>query len=245
MPELPDVEELKQYMDSTSLHKTITKVTVEDTQILENISVKELEKELNGEKLQSTHRHGKYLFVKLSSGKYLLMHFGMTGKLKYFKEQNEEPEYTRLLVSFKNGYHLAYDNQRKLGPDVLNSDFDFRKFKESAKGKKAMIKSFLMNQKIMVGIGNIYSDEILFQAKIHPKTRINTLSENQLKKLFKIIKNVMKRSIDRRADPDKLSDSFIIPHRNKSDKCPVCGSDIDKITVSGRSSYYCPNCQKK
>lgn len=263
MPELPDVEEFKKYVDSTSLHKNIKKAKVKDTQVLEKISAKKLEKELEENKLTSTHRHGKYLFIKLSSGKYLLMHFGMTGKLKYFKDQNEEPEHTRLLLSFKNGYYLAYDNQRKLGklnlvenldeylknkklgPDVLNSDFDFNKFKQSAKGKKSMIKSFLMNQKIMSGIGNIYSDEILFQAKIHPKTKVNALDKNRLKKLFNIIKDVMQRSIDSRADPDKLPNSFIIPHRKKREKCPRCGGKIDKITVSGRSAYYCPNCQKK
>ncbi len=262
MPELPDVEEFKKYVDSTSLHKTIEKAKVKDTQVLENISAKKLEKELEANKLESTYRQGKYLFVKLSSGKYLLMHFGMTGKLKYFKDQKQEPEHTRLLLSFKNGYYLAYDNQRKLGklgvvvnideyvknknlgPDVLDPDFDFKKFKQSAKGKKSMIKSFLMNQKIMSGIGNIYSDEILFQAKIHPKTKVNSLEENQLKKLFKFIKDVMQRSIDSRADPDNLPDSFIITHREKGEKCPGCGGKINKTTVSGRSAYYCPNCQK-
>jgi formamidopyrimidine-DNA glycosylase len=263
MPELPDVEELKQYMDATSLYKAIKKAEVRDTQVLENVTEKKLERALKGNKFKSTRRHGKYLFVNLSSGKFLLMHFGMTGALKYFKDENEEPEHTRLLISFKNGYYLAYDNQRKLGKldiiknvadyikknnlgmDALDPDFNFQKFKESTKGKRAMIKSFLMNQKIVAGIGNIYSDEILFQAKIYPKTRINTLSEKELKKLFKIIKDVMKRSIDKRANPDKLPDSFIIPHRNKGDKCPVCGKEIDKITVSGRSAYYCPRCQKK
>lgn len=262
MPELPDVDGFKRYMDATSLDKTIKKADVKNKQVLSNITAEKLEQELKDCKFKSTHRHGKYLFAKLSSGKFLLMHFGMTGELKYFKDPDKEPEHARLLISFTNGYYLAYDNQRKLGeldiiadidkyikekslgPDVLDPDYDFLKFKKSIKGRRAMIKSFLMNQKVMAGIGNIYSDEILFQAKLHPKTRAGSLNENQMKKLFNIIKDVMKRSIDRRADPDKLPESFIIPHRNKGDRCPVCGGEVDRIKVSRRSAYYCPHCQK-
>jgi formamidopyrimidine-DNA glycosylase len=262
MPELPDVEGFKRYMDATSLHKSIKKADVKNKQVLGNITAEKLEKELKDCEFKSTHRHGKYLFSKLSSGKFLMMHFGMTGKLKYYKNKDKEPEHTRLLIIFKNGYYLAYDCQRKLGeldiiadidkymkeksigPDVLDPDFDFLKFKKSIEGRRAMIKSLLMNQKVIAGIGNIYSDEILFQSGLHPKTRSDSLDENQMKKLFNIIKDVMKRSIDRRADPDKLLKSFIIPHRNKGDKCPLCGGEIDRIKVSGRSAYYCPHCQK-
>lgn len=263
MPELPDVEEFKRYMDSTALHKTIKKASVTDEQVLENTSAHKLEKGLKNNKFDFTKRHGKYLFSHLSGGKFLLMHFGMTGELKYFKNPDRKPEHTRLLIQFKNGYCLAYDNQRKfgklnlindvesyinnieLGPDVMDPNFDFEQFKKSTEGRRAMVKSFLMNQEIMAGIGNIYSDEILFQSGIHPEKRISSLNEKQLKKLFENMKDVMKRSIDRRADPSKLPDSFIIPHRNKGDKCPGCNGEVKRVKVSGRSSYYCPNCQKK
>jgi formamidopyrimidine-DNA glycosylase len=262
VPELPDVEEFKQYMDATSLHKNIKDAKVSDKQVLEDISPKKLERELKNNRFEFTHRYGKYLFAGLSDGKFLVMHFGMTGFLKYFKNQDKKPEHTRLLVTFTNGYHLAYDNQRKLGklnliddidryvkeqglgPDVMGFDFDFDKFKKAFKGRKAKLKSFLMNQNVMAGIGNIYSDEILFQAGIHPETKANTLSEKQLIELFREMKDVMKKSIEMGPVPHKLPQNFIIPHRNKNDRCPVCGRELKRIKVGGRTSYYCPHCQK-
>lgn len=147
MPELPDVEVFKQYLDATSLHQEIEDVDVRNRKILEDTSVQELGKGLNGRRLESTYRHGKYLFAQLDDDNWLMLHFGMTGKLKYFKVMEKEPEHDRLLLEFSNGYHLAYDCQRmlghvaliedaaafieekELGPDALDDDFDFAAFK--------------------------------------------------------------------------------------------------------------------
>jgi hypothetical protein len=134
-------------------------------------------------------RHGKQLFVSIAGGDWLSMHFGMTGGLRYFKGMAKDTPYERLLVSFSNGYLLAYDCQRKfgkiglvrdpeaylndhdLGPDALDDDFDFKAFRQALRGRRATVKSALMNQQCIAGIGNVYSDEILFQAKIRPDTR--------------------------------------------------------------------------
>ena len=106
MPELPDVEVFKQYLDAISLHQEMVKVEVHDGRILKDISVGELKARLKGHTLESTRRHGKYLLVRLEDGNWLVLHFGMTGRLKYFKDMDKDPEYDQLLIGFSNGYHL-------------------------------------------------------------------------------------------------------------------------------------------
>lgn len=115
MPELPDVEVLKKYLDSTSLHQKIENVKVESKQVLKSISPQELKSELTGHEFASTKRHGKFMFVELDNHKWLVLHFGMTGDLQYYKKEDKEPEYRLLEFDFSNGYHLAYIMTRKLG----------------------------------------------------------------------------------------------------------------------------------
>lgn len=263
MPELPDVEVFKRYVDATSLHQDIQEVEVADTRVLENISAKKLKSRLKDRRFDGTSRHGKYLFVHLDNGDYLTLHFGMTGFPRYFKKDDKEPDHDRVTVKFKNGYSLVYDNQRllgtvkvirdrnrfirvnRLGPDALARDFDFDEFQQCLEGRRGMIKSTLMNQEIIAGIGNVYSDEILFQAGIHPRTRVETLDTSNLLALFHAMKQVLRHSIEAKADPDKMPDSFILPQRHEGGVCPNCDTALEKIKVSGRSSYFCPACQPR
>lgn len=124
MPELPDVEMFKKYLDATALHKTIAQVDVKSEQILEGISVQILKNELLGKRFEMTHRHGKYLFLSFNEAKWLGFHFGMTGFLKYFKKMEKAPPHDRLLIGFSNGYYLAYDSQRKLGKVLVIPDVE-------------------------------------------------------------------------------------------------------------------------
>ena len=108
-----------------------------------------------------------------------------------------------------------------------------------------MIKPTLMNQNIMAGIGNIYSDEILFQSGIHPETKVNNLNQQEKKEIFNQIKNIMQIVINNNANPEKLPDSFITPLRDKDNpQCPSCKGHIERKKISGRSAYFCPACQK-
>jgi formamidopyrimidine-DNA glycosylase len=261
MPELPDVEVFKRYLDATALHKTIAAVKVKSARILEGVSSQKLRQTMKGRQFQSTHRHGKYLLVALDQGPWLALHFGMTGFLKYFKQKEKDPEHDRLLVSFDNGFHLAYVCQRKLGtvsladevdsfietkqlgPDALGLDLEG--FRQILKGKRGSIKSFLMNQKYLAGIGNVYSDEILFQSKLHPKRPVNNLEPETVKHLFDVMHNVIQKAIDAQADPRQFPQSFIVPHRHGDGNCPRCRGELKKITVAGRSVYFCPACQPK
>lgn len=260
MPELPDVEIFKRYVNSTSLHQRIESVEVRNGKIL-GVSARELQSTLKGRRFESTRRHGKNLFVGLDGGGWLLMHFGMTGSLKYFKDMDQDPPHDRFLISFENHYHLAFDCQRmlgkvdlvedlekfvrekKLGPDPL--ELALASFRERFEGRKGSVKSALMNQKIVAGVGNIYSDEILFQARLHPGTRIEQLDDATLKKLFEETRRVLKMAIERGADPQGLPDHFLLSHRLEGEKCPRGNGEIRKLKAAGRTAYYCPACQPK
>lgn len=262
MPELPDVEIQKEYLDATALHKRIAKTQILSRDLLKETTPRKLRTALKGHEFKSSRRHGKYLFARVSSeGKWVVFHFGMTGFLKYFRQEDEKPEYTRILFSFTNEYHLAYVAQRKLGliqlindmegfiekhklgPDALDPGFTFKQFRESLGDGRAMVKSALMNQKALAGVGNIYSDEILYQAGIDPRRRTGDLSGEEQKRLYRQMHRVLKTAIDKRADPSGFPRSFIIPHRRGDNKCPG-GGELKSLKVSGRTSFYCPGRQK-
>ncbi len=263
MPELPDVETFKKYLDSTSLHKNIHSAEVKNTKILGKTSSASFKKTLKGTKLKSTRRHGKHLFVELSNRRWIAVHFGMTGSLKYFKNNDEAPGHIRVLINFHNGFHLAYnctrmlgkvdiiDNvetyieKKKLGIDPFEGKFSVKDFYKLFKNRTGSIKSALMNQNILAGIGNIYSDEILFQADIHPFTNVKRLKENDLKNIYQKMNLVLKKAVSVNAELKKLPKTYLVENRKKDEDCPKCSGKIVKKTIGGRSSYFCTKHQKK
>jgi len=271
MPELPDAEVMRRYLQSTSLHQEIKGVDVHarriimDDQNAGDNAVEKFREAIVGRSFESTRRHGKWMFAALNENgeKFLVFHFGMTGGLTYFKDRDDVPEYAQVLFHFVKGYHLAYLSQRKLGElavigsvdrfiseknlgqDALDPGFDLASFEKALKGRRAMAKSILMDQETIAGIGNVYSDEILFQARIHPRTKINKLNEDELKTLFRNMKDVLQEAIEDDADPGQFPDSYIIPHRHKDGCCPICGEELRRVQVGSRHAYFCPNRQGK
>jgi formamidopyrimidine-DNA glycosylase len=263
MPELPDVEIFRQYIQSTALHKKIRNVKVLDTAVLKNISAPALAGELKGHSFEQAERYGKYCLLALDNTKSLVLHFGMTGFFKYYKIEDQAPKHVRVAFEFDNDYTLAYDSQRKLGevaliesvsgfieyqklgPDAMAPDFSENDFLETLIGRRGTLKSTLMNQKIIAGIGNVYSDEILFQEKLHPTTKITDLDDEQLRRIFKTMRQVLTQVIETGIEPQEMPDSLMTHHRRRDMKCPSCKGDIEKIKVAGRSAYFCPSCQAK
>jgi formamidopyrimidine-DNA glycosylase len=263
MPELPDVEVFRRYADATALHKTIREVDVRIPRILEGSSRRSFTRALRGEAFESSRRHGKYLCLNLTNGRWLVMHFGMTGSLQYFMHSDDEPEYTYALFTFANDYSLAYLNPRKLGrlaiydsvealiadkdlgPDPLTDGFAFEEFNDVLKGRRGMLKSSLMNQSILAGIGNVYSDEILFQLGWHPRSKVDQLDEEDLHAFYRTLRHVLREAVERQADPAQFPDTWLIPHRSPGASCPRCKGKVQKVRVGGRSGYFCPACQKK
>lgn len=261
MPELPDVEVFKRYLDATALHQTIERVDVRDEYVLKGTSPGELGGLLTGEALVSSRRHGKYLFVETTGAPWLVFHFGMTGFFRYYRDPDHASEYPKLVLDHENGYHLAFDCRRKLGevslapdpeafiadqglgPDAMSEGFDEEAFREAVGGRRGMVKTALMNQQAMAGVGNEYSEEALYQAGVHPRTPVSDLDGDALDELYGILREVMETAIERRVDPEQMPDDFIIMNRDPGSPCPRCGTAIRRIEVSGRGTYLCPGCQ--
>ncbi len=259
MPELPDVEMLKRYFYVTSLHRRVSDVRVRDVRILKGVSASSLKRCLLEKSFESTHRHGKYLFAKTNREAVLVLHFGMSGSLRSFKDTKRDPKYDRILLSFEDGFHLAILSQRllggvwitdskdtflrehALGPDALS--VDQKTFQSIITKTKGGIKSKLMNQKLIAGIGNIYADEILFQSRIHPLAESKELKDKDISRLYHKMNHVLQIAVDRHADPAQFPFSWIVSHRIETDKCPRCRGRISKIKAASRTSYFCSSCQ--
>ncbi|MDG6257997.1 MAG: DNA-formamidopyrimidine glycosylase family protein [Methanomicrobiaceae archaeon] len=263
MPELPDVEYYRIYLNATALHKTIERVEVRAPRILEEVTERRLRSALAGRAFASTSRHGKYLFAAIDGdadeSPWLVMHFGMTGRVKYFEDAGQDPEHDRLLIGFENGYFLAFVNQRKfghvalatspeafakekgLGPDALSVGRE--EFVARLGERRGSAKATLMNQKVLAGIGNIYADEILFQAGVHPKTPVRALDEDTRGKVHSVMGDVLHTAIAVMRRHDDFPDSYLIPHRHEGGVCPLDGTPLETVKISGRRAYFCPEHQ--
>ncbi|HKL26403.1 MAG TPA: DNA-formamidopyrimidine glycosylase family protein [Desulfuromonadales bacterium] len=257
MPELPDVEIFRDYLQTTSLHQRICGLYLESVELVKGISGKKLRQQLEGRSFTAALRHGKYLFGFTDGGGSLVLHFGMTGFLRYYKKEEKTPAYLKLAVQFANGYQLGYDCRRKLGrigwtedhkrfiqskglgPDPLSKAFDRNVFLQLLDQRRGSIKGLLMNQQAMAGIGNVYSDEILFQIGIHPKRPAKDLRDTEKKQLYDTLREVLRTAIDRRVGADGWPDDWLLPHREPEAECPRCGGRIRRIKVSGRGAYCC------
>lgn len=260
MPELPDVEVFCRYLKSTSLRTPVKSVASVDKKILWKTSPQKFRSVLKGNQLRACRRHGKYLFAELKGDNSVGMHFGMTGGLKYFKEREKPPAHARLVVQFQNGDQLAYTSvrklgkvflvddieaftrKRKLGPDALDVDFDT--FYSTFRNRRGAVKTTLMKQDLLAGLGNVYTDEILFQAGIHPTRSCHQLSSKEWQRVFRVMRKVLPVAIRKRAERDRFPKSYLTPHRKSGAKCPRCGARLKSKSVGGRTTYFCQREQK-
>ena len=132
----------------------------------------------------------------------------------------------------------AFVEEKKLGLDPL--DLNFPAFRERLEGRRGGLKATLMNQRVFAGIGNIYSDEILFQVRLHPRTSVERLDESSLHDLHEQTRRVLRAAIERGVDPGGLPDSYLLPHRREGEDCPRGNGTIQKTKAAGRTAYYCP-----
>jgi formamidopyrimidine-DNA glycosylase len=261
MPELPDVETFRRYVDSTSLHQCIVDCELDATRMLKGARAEEVRDALIGRRFAATGRRGKFLFVRIDEAPWLVLHFGMTGFLSYFKAEGDAPGHTRLLVGFDNGYRLAgiwrrrlgridladdvdaFAEANDLGPDAFEPELDRGTLAAMLRDRRGGLKSALMDQSFIAGIGNVYSDEILFQAGLAPNAPASALSDDQLDALHRSLRHVLATAIERRADPQRLPSSWLLPRREEGAHCPRCGAELAHRQVAGRTAWYCPACQ--
>lgn len=261
MPELPEVETFKRYLERTSLHQRITGVEVRDAYVLKHVSARALTRRLKGRRFENSYRHGKHLFVRASDELWLRLHFGMTGSLEYLKHDEAAPKTARVIFRFAGNCGLAFDDQRKfgeieliknvdeflqkrgIGPDALH--LDLSEYQRIFRMHRGAVKAILLNQKLMSGIGNLYADEILFRACVHPATEAARSSDKHLRRLFRATRYVLEKAIALKTDFNRLPKSWLLTHRGKRGKCPRCGRALKSATIGGRTSWFCTHCQRR
>ncbi|MBD3241325.1 MAG: Fpg/Nei family DNA glycosylase [Chitinivibrionales bacterium] len=260
MPELPDVELFRRVVGRHARHRAVSRVVVRSSKVLGGISGRSLDSAVRGRQFTMTVRRGKHLFIELSDvDRALHVHFGMSGSFVIRDDGDSDGRFDRVVFGFNDGGRLCYVSKRQLGaisvvhsveqaieelalgPDALAITAD--DFDELVRSAGGMVKSLLMDQEKIAGVGNIYSDEILFQAGIHPKARCDSLDKRARKKLWRSMRRVLEMAIDRDAQPNRMPSSFLLPHRTPGEPCPRCGGKVSKVSVSGRSSYVCARCQ--
>ena len=269
MPELPEVETIKNELCHHIVGRRFTEVTVLDPKPVQQPSVEDFCQKLAGQRINSLERRGKYLIFHLSSGAALVIHLRMSGALLLNPEQSDC--YARVIFSLDNGSQLIFTDRRrlgaiwlveneqslvgKLGPEPLTPKFSTKTLTKRLQKHRAPIKAVLLDQAVIAGIGNMYADEALFAAKIHPLRKANSLSPQEIRSLHKAIRNVLQSAIDNKGasvDTYKRPDgqlgtahsNFCVAHRGGK-PCPVCGTPIQRLAIRNRGSYFCPNCQKE
>jgi formamidopyrimidine-DNA glycosylase len=266
MPELPEVETIKNELLPHVLGRTIAGVDVFWDKMVRRPSVPEFRSRLAGQTITALTRRGKYLFFHLSGGEKLVMHMKMTGSLLI---DPPDDKFARAIIYLDNGPALHFRDPRKfgvmwlaadetavarkLGPEPLDRDFTKSTLAGILKRHKAPVKPVLLDQAIIAGIGNMYADEALFEAKIHPVRPAGSLSDEEVKRLYKAIRRVLRAAIKNKGAsvrnyyrPDgnigTAHDEFRVAH-GTGRYCPRCGTPIQRIVVRGRGTYLCPKCQ--
>jgi len=259
MPELPDVEVYKKAADK-AISSKVENIKVKDEKFVE-VTKSNLGKFIKNQEITNIRRRGKYLFIEMENTYALVMHFGMTGFLNYVKKDSKVNSYTKCIIELNNNHKLFYVTKRKLGTVEISNDVEKYideknlgpdaleiskvSFLSKLRESKAMVKSFFMDQSTLSGVGNIYADEILFQACVHPRQKAHQLSDEQGEELYKQMRRVLKTAIKKQADVSRMPDSFLLPKRKEGEKCPRGKGKVSKFKISGRAGYYCPDCQKK
>jgi formamidopyrimidine-DNA glycosylase len=268
LPELPEVETIKNELIPHIVGRRFTDVAVRDNNVVKQPSVQEFRRQLTGQTIRDLERRGKYLILSLSDNLKLVIHLKMTGSLLLNPEQTDR--YARVTFYFDDGNRLVFADRRrlgalwllknnstitgKLGPEPLTTDFTVDTLASRLRKRQAPMKAVLLDQGFVAGIGNMYADEALFAAEIHPLRKASSLSQNEIRNLHRAIIDVLRlaigskgASINTYIRPDgqlgTAHNNFRVAHRG-GEPCPVCGTPIERLAIRNRGSYFCPRCQK-
>jgi formamidopyrimidine-DNA glycosylase len=272
MPELPEVETIARSLEPRISGRAIARIELLFEPLLRRPRPGALD-DLAGRRVLGVKRRGKMIVVAVEGGRALIFHLKMTGQLLVVPSGEPADKHLRLVVKFADGTgELRFRDVRKfgflvvlcggepeaceeisaLGPEPLEvslADF-FRLFE----GRKGRIKALLLDQTVIAGIGNIYADEILFEAKIHPATPASSLGKKDLERLWASTRRILARAIEAKGsslsdyvDAEGREGTFQLEHRvygREGERCVRCGARIRRIRVAGRSSFFCPRCQR-
>jgi formamidopyrimidine-DNA glycosylase len=270
VPELPEVESIARTLAPAVGGRVVALL---HRPLLRTGGRKGLEA-LRGRRVLGVRRRGKMLLVELEGGRTLVFHLKMTGQFLFAREAEPRDKHTRLVVRFEDGANeLRFRDVRKfgfllcldgppetscgelacLGPEPLEVGFDA--FAALLKARKGRIKALLLDQRRIAGIGNIYADEMLFDARIHPETPASSIRKDKVARLYDAMKRILALAIEANGstlqdyrDAEGREGSFQFSHKvydRKGEPCVDCGTTIRMTRVGGRSSHFCPKCQRK
>ena len=273
MPELPEVETVCRQLEPELEGRRIERLEVYDPRWCRPAPPAELEAAVAGRTIEGLGRRGKYLLLSLDDGRTLVMHLRMTGNL-VLVEGEEMLSHLRARFVLDDGRELWFTDPRRfgealllgdgeldahfaprLGVEPLSDEFTAELLGEIAAGRRAPLKSFLLDQKGIAGIGNIYADEALFRARLHPLSPAESMKPEHLEALRDGIVAALEAGLDGggasiddyrdgRGEKGRMQDEFLV-HTREGEPCPRCDGAVERIVVSGRSTYFCPSCQAK
>jgi formamidopyrimidine-DNA glycosylase len=270
MPELPEVETVRLQLEPELERRRIERLEVLDARWSRPVAPAVLEAAVSGRAIAGLGRRGKYLLLELDGSQTLVMHLRMTGNL-VIDERSASERHLRARFLLEDGRELWFTDPRRfgeaflvddavlparferLGVEPLSAEFTSEALGEQAAGRTAPLKSFLLDQSRVAGIGNIYADEALYRARLHPLSPAGSMRPEHHQALRDGVVAALEAGLERggasiddyrdgRGDRGTMQDEFLV-HTREGEPCPSCGGPIARIVVGGRSTYYCPDCQ--
>jgi formamidopyrimidine-DNA glycosylase len=275
VPELPEVETIRRALAPAVEGHVVERMEVRDPRWCEPAPPDEVADAVEGRRVERIERRGKYLDWVLEDEVHLVMHLRMTGNILLVRPEDEEPPYVRVVLALDSGERALFTDPRRfgtgivllgdaardayfserLGVEPLSPDFTADGLRALARGRKQPVKAFLLSQERIAGVGNIYADEALFRARIHPQRPVGTLTRPQLEALREAVVASLEAGIDARGasiddfrHPDgargSFQDRFLI-HLREGEPCVRCGGTVKKMRAAGRGTYVCERCQPR
>jgi len=275
MPELPEVETVARELRAAGVvGRRIVQARVSWPRTVATPSARAFVRGVKGRRIASLDRRGKYLVIRLTGGRYVLVHLRMTGQLFFATGAARRGKHEHLTLRLDDGRELRFRDTRKfgrwylledaetklgaLGPEPLSPELTARAFGRRLAARRAMLKPLLLNQAFIAGLGNIYVDEALWDAGLHPRRKSDSLREEQRRRLYLSIRKVLRRGIESMGTTlgagltnfrtveggyGSNKDNLRV-FRRAGEPCPRCGAAIKRMIVGQRSTHICPRCQR-
>ena len=274
MPELPEVEVIRQGLMGHVVGREIESISASAKKLRLAVPLAEMIQWLGGSSISDISRRGKYLLFAFENGSVMIVHLGMTGKLGVFPSHAPSSLHDHVVFSFQGEMEMRYNDMRRfgfirvfseeqykasdlfknLGPEPLGHKFTAGYLKKMAGSRLQPVKNFLMDSRMVAGIGNIYANEILFYSGIHPATPIGSLTLSMWKAVVAKTTQVLIRAIE--SGGSTISDFVnssgqkgyfqleLMVYGRAGERCKICSTEIGKLVIGGRSTFFCPSCQR-